>query len=179
MVLLLSPVAAWALYKPVRIVAPEWNGVSCVNDDICIDDPQRTDEAQRIYASALRFVNEEIGEIDDKPRVVFCATEKCFDAFGFHAPAKAKAIGSFGLVIGPSGWENYLLRHEFIHHLQSERLGAVGQWSSPAWFKEGMAYSLSGDPRELKEPFTGYRKTFDHWYRGVGKQRIWQEAKKL
>jgi len=33
-VLLLVPGASWAFYKPVRVLAPELNGVTCVNDAI-------------------------------------------------------------------------------------------------------------------------------------------------
>jgi hypothetical protein len=34
------------------------------------------------------------------------------------------------------------------------------------WLIEGMAYSLSNDPRsELHEPFESYRQQFNNWYR--------------
>ena len=30
-----SPVAAWVFYKPGRVLAPEWAGVSCTSELIC------------------------------------------------------------------------------------------------------------------------------------------------
>ena len=72
------------------------------------------------------------------------------------------------------------MRHEMIHHLQAERLGVVRQWFMPEWFTEGMACSLSGDPRPaLTEPRKGFREKFERWSRSVGKERIWTEASKL
>lgn len=176
---LLSPVAAWMLFKPMRVLAPEWNGVTCLSEAVCVEDAARAEEAESIHKAAAEFVRTSVGGIRSNPRVTFCASVKCFEAFGFHAPAKAKTIGVSGIVVGPSGWSEYILRHEMIHHLQSERLGVLGQWLSPKWFKEGMAYSLSGDPRALVEPFADYRAHFDRWRQQVSDERLWQEAGKL
>lgn len=67
-----------------------------------------------------------------------------------------------------------------IHHIQAERLGAYKQWRSPDWFKEGMAYSLSQDPRrDLAEQFKQYRARFEAWYQSMGKERLWEEAKNI
>jgi hypothetical protein len=50
----------------------------------------------------------------------------------------------------------------------------------PEWFIEGMAYSLSEDPRtELAEPFEQYRSQFEAWFRSVGKEQLWEQARKL
>jgi hypothetical protein len=67
-----------------------------------------------------------------------------------------------------------------IHHLQSEQLGILQQWRSPPWFKEGMAYALSVDPRnKLSEPFESYRQQFQNWHQQVGKAHLWQVARTL
>ena len=47
----------------------------------------------------------------------------------------------------------------------------------PAWFVEGMAYSLSQDPRDpLAEPFQGYRKAFRDWYATRSSRTLWSDA---
>ena len=163
----------------MRVIAPQWNGVSCVTEHICIENTKKAEEAIALYDSAIRFVNESVGEVQNNPRITFCSSAECFGAFGFAAPAKAKTVGLSGIVVAPDGWKSYILQHEIIHHLQSERLGIIKQWQSPPWFKEGMAYNLSGDTRNLAEPFKSYREEFGHWYRQVGKEHIWQAAKKL
>jgi hypothetical protein len=177
--LLLMPIIVWSAYKPVRVVVPQWNGVSCVTGQIYIESPEKAEEAKALYDSAVGFVNQSVGELQSNPRVIFCSSAECFDAFGFRAPAKAKTVGASGIVVGPDGWKSYILRHEIIHHLQSEKLGMIRQWRSPPWYKEGMAYSLSEDPRNLTEPFKSYREKFENWYRQVGKEQVWEAAKKL
>ena len=177
--LICIPLSVWMLYKQARVLAPEWNGVSCVSDVICIENPSRYPEASALYEEAYKFVNASVGAIKNKPRAIFCDTQTCFEAFGFDKAA-ARTVGTSGIVIGPRGWRDYYLRHEMIHHLQAERLGVFAQWRSPEWFKEGMAYSLGRDPRpNLAEPWRGYRARFEKWYQTVGKERLWEEARKL
>lgn len=174
------PLTAWAIFKPVRILAPELAGVSCINQSICIDDPSRIAEASTLYENSIRFVGATVGGITNKPRVIFCATETCFQSFGFSR-SSANAVGTFGIVISPRAWEPYYMRHEMIHYLQKERLGNVkSRLVTPNWFIEGMAYSLSEDPRPiLPEPWQQYRSQFDTWYKQVGKEKLWVEAAKL
>ena len=177
--LLIAPVATWAFYKPVRVLAPEFNGISCINDHICIDDHSKQEEAKSLYKNSLNFINVSVGKIDDNPKVIFCSSIQCYESFGFKLPAKAKTIGIYGIVISPKGWEELFLRHEMIHHLQIEKLGSFAHWRTPEWFKEGMAYSLSEDPRELKKPWSEYRASFDRWYKEIDKNMLWHEAKYL
>ena len=152
---------------------------TCVSERICLDDVTREAEAVALYDEAIEFVTSRVGAIERKPRAIFCASRSCFRSFGFDT-AGAHAVGVSGIVVGPHGWKDYYIRHEMIHHLQAERLGVVRQWLLPKWFTEGMAYSLSGDPRPpLTEPRKSYREKFERWYRSVGKGRIWTEVRKL
>lgn len=133
-----------------------------------------------MYDESLMFVGTTVGEIRKQPLVIFCVTEGCYQSFGSGRPT-AKTVATFGIVISPRGWKPYYIRHEMIHHLQRERLGTLKSWLvTPSWFMEGMAYSLSEDPREsLAEPFQQYRSQFEAWYRDVGKNRLWEKASKL
>lgn len=174
------PVVAWAFFKPVRVLAPELAGVSCQNESICIDDPTHYAEVSKLYDEAFEFVSSVVGEMKQKPRVIFCTTESCFQSFGFKH-GSAKNVGPFGIVIGPHAWKPYYIRHEMIHRLQYEHLGTLKGWLfMPEWFMEGMAYSLSEDPRpDLGKPFQQYRSQFEIWYQKVGKDALWVEAAKL
>ena len=123
--------AAWAFYKPTRVLAPELAGVACVSEVICLDDVSRYEEAAELYNQAYAFVNSSLGAIDKKPRIIFCASAACFQSFGFNRAA-AHTVGKSGIVIGPRGWKDYYLRHEMIHHLQAERMGVFRQVASYA-----------------------------------------------
>ena len=57
-----TPAAAWTLYKPTRVLAPEWNGVSCLSETICTDDPSRYKEALALYDEAYTFVHSSVGQ---------------------------------------------------------------------------------------------------------------------
>jgi len=179
-VLLLGSSAAWALFEPIRVLAPKLVAdVSCPTATVCIDDIVRYKEAADLYNDTLHFVESSVASVKTPPRVVFCTTESCFQSFGFDK-ASAGTVGTYGIVISPRGWRQHYLCHEMIHHIQFERLGIYKQWRSPEWFKEGMAYSLSGDPRQvLAEPWQQYRARFEDWYRAVGKSKLWEAAQSL
>lgn len=178
-VLIFIPISCWAFVKPIRILAPSFNGVSCITDQVCVEDETMSSDAIALYDEALLFVNNSIGNIKKPPQIIFCTTEACFNSFGFSLPSKAVNIGAYGVVVGPKGWKNYIVRHELIHHLQAERLGVLKQWNSDMWFKEGMAYSLSQDPRELSGKRLEYRTRFDAWHAKIDKNHFWQKAKAL
>jgi hypothetical protein len=174
------PVGAWAIIKPVRVLAPQWvKGIDCINAEICIEDISRLQEATDLYQDSLKFISSAAGPFHKNPRVVFCSTEECFQNFGFKQ-ASASTVGKSGIVISPRGWTSYYVRHEMIHHLQVEQLGILIHWLGPEWFVEGMAYSLSEDPRQpLSNPWEQYRTEFSTWYQKVGKEHLWKEAHNL
>ena len=51
----LLPVAAWAAFKPLRVVAPELLGLHCTAQGICIDDLRRLPEALALRQFALQL----------------------------------------------------------------------------------------------------------------------------
>lgn len=177
--LLAVPLAAWAFIKPVRVLAPEWNGIFCT-DLICTDDPSRLPAASALYDSSRKFVEAAIGPMERKPRVIFCSTDRCFQSFGLGRRSAA-TLGKVAIVVSPRAWQPYYVRHEMIHHIQNEHLGSLKVWAvSPEWFVEGMAYALSQDPRPvLSEPWQHDRAQFEAWFRRVGKEHLWQEAATL
>lgn len=175
----LLPVAAFAFVKPARILVPQINDVSCPNEKICVEDAKKYVEAKALYAEASKYVQDKLGTFDAAAMVVFCSSQNCFDKFGGGRKA-ALTIGTFGTVISPRGWQGYYVRHELIHHWQAENLGNVKFWRMPVWLREGMAYSLSGDPRKvLNEPFQSYRDQFERWNRARGQKDLLTAIKEL
>jgi hypothetical protein len=176
---------AWAYIKPVRVIAPEALGLTCIEELVCVDDLSRADEAKNLYRNAIVFVQSEIVEISKLPRAIFCSGKECSSKFGLYRGsygyAGAYNVGTFGIVISYRGWHPYYVRHELIHHVQNERLGSLNAWFfKPDWFKEGMAYSLSKDPRHpLPDTLEGYRKKYDAWAANLNLSQIWEEAEKL
>ncbi|KAB0670936.1 hypothetical protein [Burkholderia territorii] len=176
--LVVVPIAAYALVKPLRVVAPALlPGVSCPSADICTDDPAKFGAAQQLYRDGYARAAAAVGPFRDAPRVVFCSTRACADQFGLGERA-ALTLGNFGVIVAPRGWQTYFLAHELIHHRQAEVLGNVAVVTKPRWLIEGMAHALSDDPRHpLKEPFESWRARFGAWHAALGGQLLWDAAR--
>jgi hypothetical protein len=176
---LVLPPAAWFIVKPVRVVAPTWVGVTCIRATLCLDEVEHARDAEALYDEAVAFVSARVAPVGAPPKVVFCWTQRCADAFGLGARA-AVTTGTLGTVISPRGWKYWIVRHEMIHYVQARRLNVLALLLKPQWLVEGMAYTLSEDPRApLAEPWESDRRRFQAWYAGVGKERLWEEAGKL
>jgi hypothetical protein len=179
LMLAVVPLLAWFLVRPVRVLAPQLAGVSCLSASVCVDTAARQQEAESLYAEGMAFVQGSVGAINGQPRFIFCASQACADSFGLGARS-AVTLATFGTVIGPVAWKPYYVRHELIHQLQAQRLGAFSMLFKPGWFVEGMAYALSRDPRApLAEPFESHRQKFLAWHDALGKQTVWQAAESL
>lgn len=177
---LVTPIALWALWKPVRALAPEWAGVECYSGDVCTDDPSKVMEARALKLEAVSFVERWAGRFDAAPRMIFCTTAACDKRFGFKGNA-AYNFGSAALVVAARGWTPYFIRHELIHCVQVERIGG---WRmllhTPTWLIEGMAYSASEDPRRpLKEPWETFRTSYEHWAGQFPPDELWSRAAAL
>jgi hypothetical protein len=178
-VFLVAPLAAWIVVKPVRVIAPQMVGVHCVSDTICVDDLSRLNEAINLRQEALAFVAGSISPISGDPKIIFCSSKDCAESFGLGARS-AVTLAKFGTIIGPQAWKPYYVRHEMIHYLQGEKIGVIAALFKPKWFIEGMAYSLSNDPRmPLAQPFELYRTQFNRWFNTSGKENLWEEVRKL
>lgn len=166
--LVLAPAGALAFYKPSRVVVPEWFGLRCADDGICIDDEARRGEALILRDEAVAFVSGVLAPPRRVPRFVFCAGEACARSFGM-VHAAAYNVATLGIVIRPKGWHSHFVRHELIHHVQNERLGtAVAFLARPEWWREGMAYALSDDPRTPipSALLECWRAGFERWRKG-------------
>ncbi|MDT8990003.1 hypothetical protein RQP54_03935 [Curvibacter sp. APW13] len=179
LLLVVVPLAAWFVVKPVRVMAPTASGMQCTSHAVCVESADRLAEATALRDDALAFVANNVGPTQGEPLVVFCETQDCADRFGLGARS-AVTVGTVGTVVGPSAWKDYYVRHELIHHLQGQQFGVLRRILMPSWLIEGMAYALSEDPRDtLAEPWQQYRSAFQQWRAGVGRENMWASARSL
>jgi hypothetical protein len=179
LVVVAIPLLTYAAFPPARRLLPALAGLDCDSQRVCVDSSELRHEADTLYMEARRFVQERLGPLERPPRMIFCHSNSCASYFGLTT-SKAQTTGPFGTVIGPDAWLPYIVRHELIHQIQNERLGVLRIHSGPTWFIEGMAYSLSDDPRpNLGPPWQAYRDRFNTWYAGVQKPNLWIEAAEL
>ncbi|WP_435497479.1 hypothetical protein [Variovorax sp. RB3P1] len=176
------PAITWATFKPIRVLAPQWVGLTCTGENVCVDDVSKLPDALALRKEALSFVATRVDRIGTVPRFVFCSQQPCAQSFGFSPYQGAYHVGTSGVVIGPLGWRPFFVRHELIHHVQMENIGSMhALLFTPTWFIEGMAYSLSEDPRRpLPEPLEGWRNHFEAWYpTQQKKEEFWGVARAL
>jgi hypothetical protein len=179
LILVVVPVTAWFLVKPVRVIAPGLVGITCPQESVCVDDMAKYQEANALHNEGAAFVASKLTPLRSSPKAIFCSTVACAETFGLGARS-AVTVARFGTVIGPRAWKSYYVRHEMIHVLQGEQIGVIPLLLKPSWFVEGMAYALSEDPRKtLTEPFETDRKLFKSWYQTIGKDSVWSAAKEL
>ena len=176
----LAPAMALIMIKPFRVVTPQVvNSVNCYSGGICTDDDQRLDEARVLYSAALSLVSQKAGAFHSRPKVIFCSADSCRGSFGLGSRA-AYTVGDFGIVIAPRGWQTFFLAHEFIHYRQAEEFGNIKTLFKPTWLIEGMAYSLSDDPRRpLTQPFESWCVKFESWDNSTNITHFWQAARKV
>lgn len=176
-VLLGIPALAWALVKPVRVIAPSLADVSC-SGSLCVDVVTKAPEAERLLRQASEDVERKVGAFARQPQVIFCSTQSCADYFGLGARS-AVTLGTVATVIGPRAWTPFYVRHELLHQAQGDRIGVVPLLFKPGWIVEGMAYGLSEDPRSpLAEPFETQRREFMAWYAKIDQRQVWTELAK-
>lgn len=154
-----------ALYKSLRIAAPEQFGLTCDGTNICVEDPATRHKSTALVEAAIAATADQMGPFESQPRVLFCSTEACFARFS-NPDFRALHLAGVGIVVSPRGWLDHILRHEVIHARQTELYGKLAQArTAPRWFIEGMAYSLSGDHRNPlpSEQLQNYRDRFEAW----------------
>ena len=177
----LLPVAAWAMVKPFRVVAPQLLGLTCTADSICTDDMSRIAEARELLKDAQSFVAADLGALHKRPTAVFCTTAECSSMFGLGRSV-AFSVGTFGVIFSEKAWHPHFVRHELIHQRQNEQLGVINAWLfKPSWFIEGMAYSHSQDPRRpLPEPLESWRAEYQEWKRSIPtSSTLWSAAERV
>lgn len=177
-ILLLLPFSAWAFVKPIRLLLPQQNGVTCLNS-VCVDNMHRMHEATALYDAAHVYVDDKLTPLRGRPLMVFCSTATCYKSFG-GGRERAITYPKLGTLIAPDSWAPHFVRHEFIHALQAQELGPVQMMLAPAWFREGMAYSVSDPPiHDMPPQFQSYRTDYEAWAIGITSSELWSSAKEL
>jgi hypothetical protein len=94
-----------------------------------------------------------------------CSSEKCFARFGNPAVAALFVWSLENVIINRRGWHDHILRRKLIHHWQNEQFGTLQSSRLPRWYVEGMAYSLSQDPRNPlpRSDIESRREQFEAW----------------
>lgn len=174
----LAAAATLAIPNPLRALAPGLFGFVC-EERVCVDDPRRLAEAKEFVRSARAAVARKLDGPNAMPLALFCSSKACYDIFGKRS-STAETFGGEAILIGPRGWAAHFVRHELIHVAQYEKLSFMRAWRGPRWINEGMAYSLSEDPRHpLPAELEAWRTQYEGRLGGEEGTALWARVEAL
>lgn len=172
------PAFAWVAFKPVRILAPGFNGVTC-RDRVCVEDIGRLAEALALQRAAVAAVGSKLVPLRRPPRTVLCSTRGCYHSFG-GGMERGATLFDWGVILPPESWVAHIIEHEYIHMLQAQELGLAGRHGTPQWFKEGMPFLVSDPPgHDLPDYARPLLARYRAWEQKVGRENVWKEAARL
>lgn len=175
---LLLPAALWIFATPFRILAPQFNGMTC-HDAVCVEDPTQMARAEQLHRDAMAQVARKLTALDSRPLTVFCSTRDCYRSFGGGRERGATVL-DLGVILPPESWVPHIVQHEFIHMLQAQELGLMGRGLQPDWFAEGMPFLISEPPADdLPDYAVPLAAKYATWDKRVGRGNVWREARKL
>lgn len=175
---LVAPMIAWIAFKPVRILMPELNGVTC-HARVCVEDASQLARAAELQRAAVAEVGRKLVLLNETPLTIFCSTRACYHSFGGGMERGATLL-DWGVILPPESWVPHIVQHEYIHMLQAEQLGLLGRLQTPAWFKEGMPFFVSEPPAyDLPEYARPLASKYAAWEQQVGRQNVWKAARDI
>jgi hypothetical protein len=176
--LIAAPPIAWAAFKPIRILAPALNGVTCAGR-VCVEQPFRLAEAQRLQDDAVAAVERKLARLEQAPLTVFCSTRQCYQSFG-GGMERGATLFDWGVILPPESWVDHIVEHEYIHMLQAQQLGLLGRQRTPEWFKEGMPFLVSAPPEhDMPDYARPLVAQYLAWERRIGRENVWNAAADL
>ncbi|GHA50305.1 hypothetical protein GCM10008927_14140 [Amylibacter ulvae] len=130
-----------------RALTPWAFGVTQVAPDIYSDAPERGPEFERMVAKAKTNAEKFFVTTRTKPIYIFCTKRPCHETFGSYPTGLA--MGFHRVMIAPSGIKQNIVNHEQVHIELHRYVNSTNflQPRFPAWFDEGLAEHLSGQPR--------------------------------
>lgn len=168
----------WVFFKPIRIIAPQLNGVTCV-EAVCVDSVSTLPAAIQLHAEAMNNIATKLLPLRSPPLAIFCSTRACYESFG-GGMERGITIFHLGVVIPPNSWQTYIVEHELIHMLQAQELGLRGRERTPLWFKEGMPFFISAPPMfDLPDYAKPHVAEYAAWEQRVGRDNVWTEISNL
>lgn len=173
-----APAIAWAAFKPVRILAPALNGVTCTRQ-VCVEDPQQLRRAEQLQRAAVAQVGSKLVALDRAPLTVFCSTRACYRSFG-GGMERGATLFDWGVILPPESWVPHIVEHEYIHMLQAQELGLIGRQRTPDWFKEGMPFHVSQPPEyDLPAYARPLAASYQAWEKKIGRDKVWQAMREI
>lgn len=141
--------------RAIKLLAPTWFGMQRIANHVYVDKattaPQR-DEILTIVSQAHDRVGRYYGAINCQPNLFFCSTEKSFQSFGGSRQTGA-TFWTAASLFSPRGQSSAIVAHEWSHAELHTRIGFWNWLGVPQWFDEGLAVTVSEEPRHSESVY--------------------------
>lgn len=130
-----------------RAITPGLFGMAHPAPNLYIDDPSQAEIVLAHIAAAEATTSDFFGALSANPTYVVCTTQVCKEDFGITPIGLS--LGYQLILIAPGGVNELIFTHERVHAELHRSMGVRDIFDPrfPAWFDEGLASHLSGDPR--------------------------------
>lgn len=134
---------------------PTCFGFTRIGDDVYVEremSPSQRAATAAVVAAARERVGDFYGSKISHPRILVCASARCFAPLG--GGARGLALLDQALILSPRGDDLTIASHELAHVELHARLGWLKTLTRavPQWFDEGLAVNVSDDRRYLRAP---------------------------
>ena len=151
---ILAAVASLHFVHPAVAAAgcPSCYGFTDLGDGIFVQRsmaPESRDTAKATIEEARARVRAFYDSLEAHPRVLLCQTDDCYRPLG--GSSRGITLLDQALILSPRGIDTVIATHELAHAELHRRIGLMATLSRsvPQWFDEGLAVSVSDDPRYL------------------------------
>lgn len=171
--------------KAAKLLTPTWFGMEKIDARVFVNKDMSLADRVRILsliAESEKQIIKYYGKAISRPEYFFCATEECYQSFGYTSN-RAISFGNYGSLFSPRGTTVPIISHEWSHtELYTRINSAWTMWHIPQWFNEGLAVTVSEEPtnsesqwqymiasnipRPTREELLGY-KTLREWLDAV------------
>lgn len=137
----------YSVVQSGKLLAPESFGFELAAPELYIEtgaDEETKDRLLKAMVQAKNAIHTAYGDVQARPVVHACMTEKCYATFGGQGSV-AKVYGK-RILLSPRGLTWHFIAHEWSHAEMSHRLNFFAWKRMPQWFDEGVAVAISEAP---------------------------------
>ena len=147
-IILLTFSGCSTINKSKILLPPGWIGMKKIAPKVYVDKDMNTTQQKKLLKlipKAQKYISDVWGKVTSKPTIYACSTKKCAKSLGIGA--RAYQINNH-IILSPKAISKELIAHEWSHAELYKKVGGFFNWKKiPSWFDEGLAVSVSHEPR--------------------------------
>ena len=141
--------------RAIKVLTPTWFGMESIAARVYVDKAMPVEQREHV----LKMVEESksqlanyYGDVSTTPKLLFLSSESGFRSFGGTGETGMSFFG-YASLFSPRGLSSPIVAHEWSHVELYSRLGFRNWRRVPQWFDEGLAVTVSEEPRHSESVY--------------------------